>query len=285
MFKVRSINKALVLTIAALGITGSAHAQPEKDWYRVEVIVFRNWSGADTERFRIEPPAPGFQTLTVLHGAGSRAFRRLRGGELSLQGAVDRLASSPDYEVLEHFGWQQPALVEEKAISVALPLGWQPSALTFDARQHPLGIPVIRASADTANGSSNTGAAGGESAQGNADNGQAAAPPEPGLFDSLPTRTQLYGTLTLFRGRYLHMDADLGYRLRYYQPSRTDRRTAAPETPVYVLKQRRRMRSDELHYLDHPAIGLLIKVTPLEMTSPEEAASTEPRQTNLTTGE
>jgi hypothetical protein len=36
------------------------------------------------------------------------------------------------------------------------------------------------------------------------------------------------------------------------------------------FKQRRRMRSNELHYIDHPLLGLLIKITPVELTEPEK---------------
>ncbi|MGI9251611.1 MAG: CsiV family protein [Pseudohongiellaceae bacterium] len=34
---------------------------------------------------------------------------------------------------------------------------------------------------------------------------------------------------------------------------------------VYHLKQQRLMRSEEFHYLDHPALGLVIQVTPYEL--------------------
>lgn len=34
------------------------------------------------------------------------------------------------------------------------------------------------------------------------------------------------------------------------------------------FKQRRRMRSNELHYIDHPLLGLLIKISPVELTEP-----------------
>ncbi|WP_390619000.1 CsiV family protein [Maricurvus nonylphenolicus] len=37
---------------------------------------------------------------------------------------------------------------------------------------------------------------------------------------------------------------------------------------VVLLKQKRRMRSGELHFIDHPLVGLLIKITPYEL--PEE---------------
>lgn len=46
----------------------------------------------------------------------------------------------------------------------------------------------------------------------------------------------------------------------------------APYMPrrIYTLEQRRRMRSNELHYLDHPRLGLLIKILPYEVPAEEE---------------
>jgi hypothetical protein len=42
---------------------------------------------------------------------------------------------------------------------------------------------------------------------------------------------------------------------------------------VVLLKQKRRMRSGELHFIDHPLMGLLIKITPYEL--PEEIDETQ----------
>lgn len=258
----KSALATLTLMLAMTAVTPvTAQEDSGRDWYTVEVIVFRNWSGADTEQFRPDVPPPAFQQLTVLRSGGQRAFRRLAGSELALQGARQRLEKSPDYEVLTHFGWEQPALAEEEAISIPLPLGWQPSPLSFNASRHPLGIPVItppEPRQEEAGAAADDNTAGSDQMQDGP-----VPPPQPSIFDELPGKTQLYGTLTLFRGRYLHIDADLRYRLRRYQASWTEReRAVAP--PVYVLDQRRRMRSDELHYLDHPAIGVLVKVTPVE---------------------
>ncbi len=35
------------------------------------------------------------------------------------------------------------------------------------------------------------------------------------------------------------------------------------------------MRSEELHYLDHPIVGLMIRVTPYERPDEEETGSDE----------
>lgn len=59
----------------------------------------------------------------------------------------------------------------------------------------------------------------------------------------------LDGTLTLTRSRYLHMAVDLIYN---------DPKTGVP----LQLKESRRMRSGELHYLDHPRFGVLVQAMP-----------------------
>jgi hypothetical protein len=68
------------------------------------------------------------------------------------------------------------------------------------------------------------------------------------------TGTTVYpvdGSVTLLMGRYLHLDADLVYSLN------TD---PVGEPGSLRLKERRRLRRGELHYLDSPTLGLLIKV-------------------------
>jgi hypothetical protein len=38
------------------------------------------------------------------------------------------------------------------------------------------------------------------------------------------------------------------------------------------MQASRRMRSGELHYIDHPLMGVLIKVTPVKLTAGADAA-------------
>ncbi|MBR9882989.1 MAG: hypothetical protein GYB21_04745 [Oceanospirillales bacterium] len=62
------------------------------------------------------------------------------------------------------------------------------------------------------------------------------------------------GVIKVDRGRYLHFKPDLLLS-----------RSAAAETasPRYRFKQSRRMRSEQLHYLDHPHFGMLVIINPL----------------------
>ncbi len=51
-----------------------------------------------------------------------------------------------------------------------------------------------------------------------------------------------------------------------------------PQQIVYNMHESRRMRSQKLHYLDHPKIGLLIKIVPVANSTEDEHNSTEDEQ-------
>ena len=68
------------------------------------------------------------------------------------------------------------------------------------------------------------------------------------LGDLLPAGN-LSGSTALALGRYLHLTLDLSF-----QPEGS--------TQAYVLRQTRRMRSRERHYIDHPTFGVIALVTP-----------------------
>lgn len=77
------------------------------------------------------------------------------------------------------------------------------------------------------------------------------------------------GTVRLFRGRYLHLDADL-----HLHETPQD---APPQT--FRLQDRQRIRAGELTYFDHPAFGMLVLVNPAphdgEQAAPAHAAPTD----------
>ena len=66
----------------------------------------------------------------------------------------------------------------------------------------------------------------------------------------VPGASGLSGQIALSRGRYLHLTLELTYE--------------SPEEPGQrmVLKQTRRMRSNERHYIDHPKFGVIAVITP-----------------------
>jgi hypothetical protein len=83
-----------------------------------------------------------------------------------------------------------------------------------------------------------------------------------------PSPPRLEGTFTLTRNRYLHADLDLVLRRLERRPPGADRDTRedpsrqSPHHQAYRMHDHRRMRSGELHYLDHPLMGVLVLVIP-----------------------
>jgi hypothetical protein len=68
----------------------------------------------------------------------------------------------------------------------------------------------------------------------------------------LPDSSGLGGQIALSRGRYLHLTLDLLFRL----PEESGQQ--------FVMRQTRRMRSNERHYIDHPKFGVIAVITPSE---------------------
>jgi len=70
-----------------------------------------------------------------------------------------------------------------------------------------------------------------------------------------PSVPGLSGQVALSRGRYLHLTLDLAL---------DDPAVDGEPQQRYVLRQTRRMRSNERHYLDHPKFGVIALVTPVQ---------------------
>lgn len=67
----------------------------------------------------------------------------------------------------------------------------------------------------------------------------------------VPASSGLQGQIALSRGRYLHLTLDLVLD-----------GAATGEGSSYVLRQTRRMRSNERHYIDSPKFGVIAIITP-----------------------
>lgn len=88
----------------------------------------------------------------------------------------------------------------------------------------------------------------------------------------------LNGTLKVVLKRYLHFYAKLDYQrettftIEQESPTSDEPATGEPlpvtETVTrlmhYPINAHRRMRSKELHYIDHPLVGILIQINPVE---------------------
>jgi hypothetical protein len=88
-------------------------------------------------------------------------------------------------------------------------------------------------------------------------------------------RDSVEGTITLIRERYLHLDMDL-----LLMTTRNNGAVVYSDSPnsvpAFRLSEKRRIRSSELHYFDHPRFGAIARVTPYE--APEQEAVVEPAE-------
>ena len=80
----------------------------------------------------------------------------------------------------------------------------------------------------------------------------ARAAPEPG-FERAVRSTTVNGSLKVRLGRFLHLESLLVF---------TDRESGRS----YRLSESRKMRSTELHYIDNPRFGLLVRILPIDDT-------------------
>ncbi|WP_430462065.1 CsiV family protein [Thalassolituus sp. LLYu03] len=253
------LNRAVWLLAACLSLPASA-----APWYRVEMmmIAYENEADIDQEQWLQALPAvmddeasfPDFRWWQApemyknLHSAlwAGYAFARSPKSELPapfeplpnlrLQAEAERINERKDMKVVWHQAWIEPIQEADSGV------------------QHPVNIRLLD------------------------------------RFD-----IQITGSFELHRSRYLHLGTDL--IVQHYQPlaaeplqaltlpesdTRNDLRTdllaqsnieasiAEPvPTPVRAaeVKQTRRMRSGELHYLDHPMLGIVIRAIPIDDAS------------------
>jgi hypothetical protein len=83
---------------------------------------------------------------------------------------------------------------------------------------------------------------------------------------ALPKR--LEGAIRIGLSRYLHIDLDLLLRNQAPASANTYAIATSPYRS-YRMQDHRRMRSGELHYIDHPLMGVLVEIRPFEAPKPE----------------
>jgi hypothetical protein len=75
-----------------------------------------------------------------------------------------------------------------------------------------------------------------------------------------------HGTVRVHLSRFLHITLDVTYQgtsAATPPPSAGDGLEEIPLAPQYRMRATRSARSNELHYFDHPAFGVLVRVTPV----------------------
>jgi hypothetical protein len=86
------------------------------------------------------------------------------------------------------------------------------------------------------------------------------------------------GTVRVYLSRFLHVNLDLTYQdgTAATLPTSDGELNEVSLAPRYRLVTERQLRSGELHYFDHPAFGVLLKITPVPVETGDGSASRRP---------
>lgn len=250
-----------LISIAALAVMTLATPTQARD-YVVELLIFaHNAIGdADDERWPQTTAAAKPKALDLFGGDAAprraKGFSRSDRHDAALEHIRRRLMNADNYRLLAHRSWRQPGLSAADAVPIRIAAG----PVIDNPAQHQR---LAEQSSSTAPSASR----------------QA---PDPG-----GARRELEGAITVTLGRYLHVRTDLVYWRVMPETFGPDAATAAanPATadstpdPIAVnaptpaaepapsprligfrMQQHRRMRSQELHYLDHPMLGVIVIV-------------------------
>jgi len=210
----------------------------EYPWYEVEIIIFtRDLNAASfNEVWPSDPGLPDFANAQPLRWPAPAGQERsvanmlIPEDEYRLKTEFKRLQRSNAMQPVIHQAWRQPVtgLKEAKLFYLRTP-------------EPPVTAEAIRG------------------------------------FENFATAEpiKLEGTIRISVNRYLHVEFDLLRRIEQsvsylsYEQSFGDMRTPQSQAyRLYRMQDTRRMRSGELHYIDHPLMGVLIKITPYELPEP-----------------
>lgn len=227
------------------------------DWYQVEVVIFKRKDPITDEYWRLDrepelassvirlagesedtPQLP--QAATDAHRAAAEreAWHVLKEDKRSLGTMTERMLDRGNYRILFHESWRQPVRQRNQALPIYVQ-GGQRIMPPLQRLPDPSASASTQPKPDSDNQNNGPG-------QTNRRNDQAFLP---GDSLALP---EMHGTLLLHVSRYLHIEPNLWL---------TDRDARGKRYNVQI-DQSRRMRSEELHYLDHPKFGLLIQLDP-----------------------
>ena len=172
------------------------------------------------------------------------SYKVLSADTYQLTSEVEKLSESKTQRVIFHTAWRQPGLDKKQALPI------------YFKREIPAAPSIIDENTE-------------ESLSLNSENTNT----HPSILE---------GILRVTLARYLHLEAELTLRDKAPEivnsdnpfsvfDNESERIDIEKQGIIHFKQDRRRIRSSELHYLDHPALGILIRITPFE--KPEETVN------------
>ena len=257
--------------------------------YDVEIIIFKNLKVPRSKEFVLPVSSPtqseemlDLSSQASVDAAVESGYEVLSADEFRLIDVVTRLVESTRYELLLHAAWRQPGVDREQVVPVWIKGGriYGNEYISIDSQ-----IEFIDSNAQTD-----------ELTQNEPKNYEfdeqtlesqelqllEAQTPQPhnGLYE-------LEGKITVALSRYLHTYTDLVLRrprlsadpVLNNAPEAEYLAAHAADTRIlnnHLLREHRRMRSKNLHYIDSPEFAMLVLITPYEVAEGFVEAPIEP---------
>lgn len=185
------------------------------------------------------------------HGAWQPLDEQALADGKTLAAMRERMESRGSYRILFHEAWRQPIRERGRAFAIHVEGGQRLQPLEEDFLLTPLNPAEDEPEPLQQETPMDEEPGAGASME-------AAAEAEPVKDRSFP---EMRGELKLHLARYLHVEPNLWF---------TDK-TGDGQRFHVTIEQHRRMRSEELHYIDHPLFGLVLYLKPWKTPEQEEA--------------
>ncbi|MFB3059048.1 MAG: CsiV family protein [Gammaproteobacteria bacterium] len=266
-----------------LAVSIQVHAATEDEirYYDVEVVIFKNNLGPKGQEYILPNSSPridgeflDLSSSASIEAAREKSYEIIPIEEMRLIETVLKIVNSTRYSLLAHVAWRQPGVEKDQAMPIWIK-GGRIFGEEFTSIDNQIDIEL--AAKTEYLGSENT-----------SDFSTIESPDtQDSEYESDTSLYELEGKITIGLSRYLHTYADLVLR----KPRLTIDPSIEvpgleqsvienlPDTRIlnnHSLKERRRMRSNKLHYLDNPEFSMLILITPYEAPEVDQTTSISP---------
>lgn len=169
------------------------------------------------------------------------SYKVLNSSHYQLTEEVEKISESKTHRVIFHTAWRQPGLDKNQALPIYF--------------KHEVTAPPVIEDEEVSE---------------TAENGEIVSTEKVNTSPSI-----LEGILRVTLSRYLHLEAELTFKTKIPDMVKSDnpfsildneqiRLEIQKQGVIHLKQKRRRIRSSELHYIDHPVLGILINITRYE---------------------
>jgi len=267
--------------ILLVSIQAHAATEDEIRYYDVEVVIFKNNLGPKGQEYILPNSSPrkdgeilDLSSSASIEAAREKSYEIIPIEEMRLTETVLRIVNSTRYSLLAHVAWRQPGLEKDLALPIWIK-GGRIFGEEFISIDNQIDIELLAKTEYL--GSEHDSAFSTIESPDSQDS----------EYESDTSLYELEGKITIGLSRYLHTYADLVLRKPRLtidpsiEVSGLEQSVIEnlPDTRIlnnHSLKERRRMRSNKLHYLDNPEFSMLILITPYEAPEVDQTTSISP---------